>query len=82
MKYFGYTEKDVFGNTNYTDKAMEFGKKIFETIHEATHKFDEDKDYHTNVEQIPGETADGRGLCDDPEIQRRGNQEIFRRRSP
>ena len=57
MKFFGYTDKDVFGNTIYTDKAMEFGKKIFETIHEATHKFDEDKDYHTNVEQIPGETA-------------------------
>lgn len=57
MKYFGYTNIDMFGNTVYTDKAMDFGKRIFETIHAETHRFDADKGYHINVEQIPGETA-------------------------
>ena len=57
MKTFGYTEVDEFGNTNYTDDAMRFGKEIFKTIHEAIGYFTADKDYLVNVEQIPGETA-------------------------
>lgn len=57
MKTFGYTTVDELGNTFYTDKAAEFGKKIFDTIHSISKKFTEDKDYHVNCEQIPGETA-------------------------
>jgi ribonucleoside-triphosphate reductase len=57
MKTFGYTEVDEFGYTRYTDKAMEFGKTIFDTIHSTISDFASDKDYMVNVEQIPGETA-------------------------
>lgn len=57
MKTFGYTKVDEFGNTIYTDKALAFGKKIFELIHNELHEFAKDKDYLVNVEQIPGETA-------------------------
>lgn len=57
MKRFGYTKKDEFGNTYYTPKADEFGKKIFEVIHRTKDQFALDKDYQINIEQIPGETA-------------------------
>ena len=57
MKTFGYTYVDEFGNTIYTKKALDFGKKIFELINQELHDFAADKDYLVNVEQIPGETA-------------------------
>ena len=57
MKTFGYTEIDELGYTKYTDKAMEFGKAIFDVIHSTIQEFAADKDYMVNVEQIPGETA-------------------------
>jgi anaerobic ribonucleoside-triphosphate reductase len=57
MKTFGYTRKDEFGNTFYTEEAERFGKKIFEVIHNVKNTFVLDKDYMVNIEQIPGETA-------------------------
>lgn len=57
MKKFGYTRKDEFGNTFYTEEAERFGKKIFEVIHNVKNTFVLDKDYMVNIEQIPGETA-------------------------
>lgn len=57
MKSFGYTEIDEFGNTNYKDEAMLFGKAIFDVIHTTIKDFAANKDYMVNVEQIPGETA-------------------------
>lgn len=57
MKTFGYTRKDEFGNTFYTESADRFGKKIFEVIHRTKDQFALDKDYKINCEQIPGETA-------------------------
>ena len=57
MKKFGYTELDKFGNTFYTKKAEEFGRKIFEVIHSTKDEFAKDKGYIINCEQIPGESA-------------------------
>lgn len=57
MKTFGYTYEDEFGNTFYSDEAMEFGKAIFDKIHSTIDEFKKDKDYLINVEQIPAETA-------------------------
>ena len=57
MKTFGYTREDEFGNVYYTDKAVDFGRRIFETIHAVKDEFAADKDYSINTEQIPGETA-------------------------
>ena len=59
MKAFGYTRKDEFGNTYYTEKASEFGKKIFDTMRKTADVFIEkyDLDYKINTEQIPGESA-------------------------
>lgn len=59
MKRFGYTSKDVFGNTFYTDEASSFGEKIFKTMREVADKFiiDNNCNYMINTEQIPGESA-------------------------
>lgn len=57
MKSFGYTYQDSFGNTYYKKEAEDFGKKIFEVIHNVKNTFVLDKDYSINCEQIPGETA-------------------------
>lgn len=58
MKTFGYTEYDEqFDQTSYKQEAFEFGRKIFDTIHETIEEFVKDKDYKINVEQIPAESA-------------------------
>ena len=57
MKTFKYIEVDEFGNTYYTKKAEEFGKRIFDTIHRIKVEFAQDKDYQINCEQVPAETA-------------------------
>ena len=59
MKKFGYTTKDEFGNTYYTEKAATFGKKIFDKMREVADAFIEENecDYQINTEQIPGESA-------------------------
>ena len=57
LKTFGYTTKDEFDNTYYTEKADRFGEKIFKVIHEVQNEFIKDKDYKVNTEQIPGESA-------------------------
>lgn len=57
MRSFGYTRKDELGNTFYTDEAIKFGKRIFDTIHAVKAEFMKHVDYQINCEQIPGETA-------------------------
>lgn len=59
MKRFGYTVKDEFGNTFYTEKASAFGEKIFNTMRKVADDFIEEWgcDYQINTEQIPGESA-------------------------
>ena len=59
MKKFGYTKVDELGDTYYTDKASNFGKKIFETMRKTADDFIKEYhcDYQINTEQIPGETA-------------------------
>lgn len=59
MKKFGYTKVDELGDTYYTDKASNFGKKIFETMRKTADNFIKEYhcDYQINTEQIPGETA-------------------------
>ena len=59
MKKFGYTRVDEFGNTFYTDEALAFGQKIFETMRATADKFIKKNqcDYMINTEQIPGESA-------------------------
>lgn len=59
MKRFGYTRKDQFGNTFYTEDAYRFGEKIFKAMRKTADKFIEkyNCDYQINTEQIPGESA-------------------------
>lgn len=57
LQKYGYTYKDQFGYTYYTDEGVEFAKKILTTIHEVKDDFRKDKDYMINIEQIPGERA-------------------------
>ncbi len=59
MKKFGYTDMDKLGNTFYTEKASQFGKKIFDTIRSTADEFlkNENSDYQISVEQIPGEQS-------------------------
>lgn len=57
MKTFGYTYQDEFGNTFYSKEADNFGKKIFDVIHNTKDQFMLEVDYKVNLEQIPGETC-------------------------
>ena len=57
LQKYGLTYKDQFGYTYYTDKGIEFAKRILSTIHEVKNEFAADKDYMINIEQIPGERA-------------------------
>ena len=57
MRAFGYTKKDQFGNTFYTDAAYKFGEKIFKVIHNTKDLFGIDKDYRQNIEAVPAEQA-------------------------
>ena len=59
MKKFGYTKVDEFGNTFYTDKAAEFGEKIFKVMRQVADDFIKENNcnYMINTEQIPGESA-------------------------
>ena len=56
MKKFGYTYEDELGNTFYKPEAFAFGQKIFKTIHNVKDLFMIDKNYHSNLEAIPGES--------------------------
>lgn len=60
MKKFGFTKVDDFGNTIYTEEAYDFGKRIFKVIHNIKDTFLIDKDYHINLEAIPGESMASR----------------------
>ena len=60
MKKFGYTYQDQFENVFYKPEAYEFGKKIFKVIHNIKDTFLIDKDYHINLEAIPGESMAAR----------------------
>ena len=59
MKKFGYTKTDEFGNVYYTEKASEFGDKIFKVMRKVADDFIKEYDcnYMINTEQIPGESA-------------------------
>lgn len=60
MKAFCYTRLDEEGNTYYTSKADEFGRRIFEVINMTKEQFILDKNYKVSIEQIPGESAAGK----------------------
>lgn len=55
VEYFGYIEKDAFGNVFYTDKAMSFANKIFDVLNDVKDNFT-DK-YSLNIESVPAERA-------------------------
>lgn len=57
LEAFGYTTKDEFGNTYYTDEGIAFAKKILKTITDVKNEYMSDKDYSINIEEIPGERA-------------------------
>lgn len=57
LETFGYTTKDEFGNTYYTDDGIAFAKKILKTITDVKNEYMSDKDYSINIEEIPGERA-------------------------
>lgn len=57
LQKFGFTEKDEFGYTTYTEDGKNFAVAILNKINEVKDAFAADKDYMINVEQIPGESA-------------------------
>lgn len=57
LQKYGYTYKDEFGYTHYTEEGVEFAKKILQAIHEVKDEFAQSVDYKINIEQIPGERA-------------------------
>lgn len=57
LQKFGYTYKDDFGNTFYSDEGVEFARKILKTITDTKNEFAKDKDYQINIEEVPAERA-------------------------
>lgn len=57
LQKFGYTYKDEFGNTFYSDDGVNFARNILKTITDVKNKFTEDKNYQINIEEIPAERA-------------------------
>lgn len=57
LQKFGYTYKDEFENTFYTEDGVEFAKIILKTITEVKDEFAKDKNYSINIEQVPAERA-------------------------
>ena len=59
LQKFNLTEKDILGNTSYTEEGINFAKDILKTIHEVKEAFKKEFncDYMINIEQIPGERA-------------------------
>ncbi len=57
LQKFGYTYKDDFGNTFYSDEGIEFAKDILKTITDVKNEFTKDKDYQVNIEEVPAERA-------------------------
>lgn len=57
LQKFGYTYKDEFGNTFYSDKGVEFAKEILKTIADVKNEFETNVDYQINIEEIPAERA-------------------------
>lgn len=57
LQKFGFTYRDTFGYTHYTEKGIEFAVSILKKINDTKAEFAKDKDYMINVEEIPGERA-------------------------
>lgn len=57
LQKFGFTSKDEFGNTFYTEEGEQFAKDILAKITEVKNEFGKDKDYSINIEEIPAERA-------------------------
>ena len=57
LQKFGFTYKDEFRNTFYTDEGLQFAKDILKAITDTKEEFGKDKNYMINIEQIPGERA-------------------------
>lgn len=57
LQKFGYTYKDDFGNTFYSDEGVEFARKILKTITDTKNEFAKDKGYQINIEEVPAERA-------------------------
>ena len=57
VRKMGYVQKDEFDCTNYTDKGIEFAKRIFDTITRVKQEYSDKYGFLYNIEQIPGERA-------------------------
>ena len=57
IKKFGYISYDQFGYLTYTDKGINFAKRIFDTVSKIKDKYSEITGYRYNIEQIPGQRA-------------------------
>ena len=57
VRKMGYVHKDEFDCTNYTEKGVEFAKRIFDTITRIKQEYTDKYGFLYNIEQIPGERA-------------------------
>ena len=57
LQKFGFTYKDKFGNTFYTDEGVEFAKDILKRVTDVKKEFGKGKGYQINIEEIPAERA-------------------------
>ena len=57
VKYFDYIQYDQLGYLSYTDKGLQFAKRIFDVVTQVKQSFSETTGYRYNIQQIPGERA-------------------------
>lgn len=57
IRKMGYVQKDEFDCTSYTEKGIEFSKRIFDTITRIKQEYSDKYGFLYNIEQIPGERA-------------------------
>lgn len=57
LQKFGYTYKDDFGNTFYSDQGLKFAQEILKVITDTKNDFIQDKEYQINIEEVPAERA-------------------------
>lgn len=55
VEAFGYTYKDEFGNTYYSEEGIELASKIFDVINDVKDNFTDE--YSFNCESVPAERA-------------------------
>lgn len=57
LEKYGMIEEDKLGNTLYTEEGLKWAEDVLQAINDFKTEWGKDKEYKTNVEQVPAERA-------------------------